>query len=488
MSSSTHPGFSLSLPASAGRPWFTLLVIAAMAVAFLWSSGHDQQRSVQLVLLAILAASVLARSDAAQSIAGMHPAARLGLAGFFALGAASAFTAFSLRHAMYEWSIFLLLLLAAGLVAGELARGGRAGLQTVLHCMGLACLLHSLRVVLMYAAALASGVQIDMHTLAVGFSNVRFLNHTQTALLPLIVLLCLQAPTSTAMRRVWFALAAFWWALLFVSEARATMLAFGAASIVVLALRRSNARGFIRMMVLSALVGAVVYVLGFILLPILAGLPPLGVPGNVLARTAADPSSGRTLLWKLALQLIAAHPWLGVGPHHFAHEGAKLNTGAHPHDWLFQIGVEWGVPALLCLLGAVGLGLRALAGSGQRIAADDVHNQQILAALLTACAAIVVDGLFSGVLVMPQSQLAIALVIGCAGGWLRSLDAGTMQPAPSAAMRTVTAMLAASALCGLVWSVAPDFMRHARGEAPTSAEKAINNKDYWPRLWEAGYF
>lgn len=488
MSSSAHPVSRLSLSASLGLPWFALLVIAAMAVAFLWCSGHDEQRCVQLVLLAILAGSMLVRRDAAQSIAGLSPAARLCLGAFFTLGAFSALTAFSLRHAIYEWSIFLLLLLAAALLAAELGRTGKVGLQTVLYCVGAACLLYSLRVILVYAAALASGVQIDMHALAVGFSNVRFLNHTQTALLPLIVLLCLQAPKRTTIRRTWFALAAFWWALLFVSEARATMLALGAASIVVLALRRSNARGFIRMMVLSALAGAVVYAAGFILLPLLANLPPLGVPGNVVARTAADPSSGRTLLWKLALQLILAHPWLGVGPHHFAHEGAKLYIGAHPHDWLLQIGVEWGIPALLCLLGATVLGARALVGSGKRIAEGDLHNQQILAALLAACTAIFVDGLFSGVLVMPQSQLAIALVIACAGGWLRSLDASTVATAPSVPARIATALLTATALCALWWAVAPDFTRHARGDTPTPAEKAINNKGNWPRLWEAGYF
>jgi O-antigen ligase len=488
MSSSAHPVSRLSFPASLGRPWFALLVIAAMTVGFLWSSGHDEQRSVQLILLAILAGSMLLRSDVAQSIADMNPAARLCLAAFFTLGAISALTAFSLRHAIYEWSIFSLLLLAAALLAAELARTGKAGLQTVLYCVGAACLLHSLRVVLMYAAALASGVQIDMHALAVGFSNARFLNHTQTALLPLIVLLCLQAPKAKAMRHVWFALAAFWWALVYVSEARATILALGAGCAVALALRRSHARAFIQTMVLTALAGVLVYVLGFVLLPMLANLQPLGAPSNVLARTAADPSSGRTLLWKLALQLIAAHPWLGVGPHHFAHEGAKLYIGAHPHDWLLQIAVEWGMPALLCLLGALTLGARALVRSGKRLAEADLHNQQILVALLTACAAIFVDGLFSGVLVMPQSQLSIMLVIGCAAGWLGSLDGSRAVATSSPLIRAVAGVLTVSALCGLLWSVAPDFMRHARGDAPTPAEQAINHKGNWPRLWEAGYF
>ncbi|MCS0590555.1 O-antigen ligase family protein [Massilia norwichensis] len=488
MSSSAHPASRSSLFFVSDRPWLSLLFIAAMAVVFLWCSGHDEQRCVQLVLLAIFAGPVIAGRSAAKAIAGMRPVARLCLAAFFTLGAISASMTFSLRHAAYEWSILLLLLLAAALLAAELARSGKAGLQAVLYCMGVACLLYSLRVVLMYAAALTSGIHIDMHMLAVGFSNARFLNHTQTALLPLVVLLCMHAPKRTVMRRVWFVLAAFWWALLFVSEARATILAFGAAGLAVLVLRRSHARTLLQMMALTALAGVVVYVFGFILLPMLAGQGAIGMPSNVVARTAADPSSGRTLLWTLALQLIATHPWLGVGPQHFAHEGAKLYIGAHPHDWLLQIGAEWGLPALLCLLVAAISGIRALAGSGKRIEEGDVHNQQILAALLTACAAIFVDGLFSGVLVMPQSQLAIALVIGCAGGWLHSLDAGMVQPAPSPATRSVTAVLAAVALCTLAWSIAPDFLRHAKGEVLTPTERAINDKAHWPRLWEAGYF
>jgi O-antigen ligase len=408
------------------------------------------------------------------------------LLGFFALGLLSALSAYSLHHAIYEWSSFLLLAMLVFAIGAELASRHNDRLPQLFKLIGAICALYSLKLLGMYAAALASGYQVDMHSLAVGFSNVRFLNHTQTALLPLIVLLCLQAPAATAMKRAWFVLGAFWWALLFVSEARATILALVAGSGLTLLLRRAHAREFLKIMVLSALAGAVIYGLAFILLPILVGLQPIGMPSNVLARTAADPSSGRTLLWKLALQLIAAHPWLGIGPHHFAHEGHKLYIGAHPHDWMLQIAAEWGVPALLCLLGAVALGARGLVRSGKRITDDDLRNQQILVGLLATCAAIFVDALFSGVLVMPQSRLAVVLVIGCAVGWTRSLDTGAAVPKP--APRYVVAALVTAALCGLVWSVAPGFIQHARGEPLTPAEQAINHKGNWPRLWEAGYF
>jgi O-antigen ligase len=482
----TSAVFDAGSRAMKDKPAVVLLALAGLSLNFLWASGHDIQRCIEIVLLCVSTLIVLGRTARSSSL---RPTYASGLLFFFVLfGAASTVFAWSQRHAVYEWSSLVLLGVLAFGIAAELAKTGTPGLRLVLKLTGLACGLYSLRVLLVYAAALANAYQIDMHALAVGFSNVRFLNHTQTALLPLIVLLCLQAPPATMARRVCFVLAAFWWALLFVGEARASILALVAGSGLALLLRRAHARDFLKIMVFSALAGAVLYGLVFILLPILLGLQPIGVPTNVVARTAADPSSGRTLLWKLALELIAAHPWLGVGPHHFAHEGHKIYIGAHPHDWLLQIATEWGVPALLSLLGAMAIGLRSLVASGKRIADGDLPKQQILVALLASCAAILVDGLFSGVLVMPQSQLAIALVVGCAGGWVRSLDTGTPAPAPSLAMRGAGALLAAVALCGLVWSVAPDFVRHAQGEAPTPVEKANNQDGNWPRLWEAGYF
>ncbi|MGJ7916374.1 O-antigen ligase family protein [Massilia sp. LXY-6] len=474
---------SLVLPAA---PFITLAVLGVLCLNFVWAYRHDEQRCIEIVLLCAGALTILGCVVMGGAVS-IRLSAHRPLLAFFILGLLSTASALSLRHAIYEWSSFVLLALLAGAIATELAKSGTTGLSGILQLAGIACALHSLRVLIMYAASLASGYQPDMHALAVGFSNARFLNHTQTALLPLIVLLSLQAPAASAARRTWFVLAAFWWSLLFVSEARATILALGAGGVLALALRGSHARGFLRTMALAALAGAILYVLGFILLPTLVGLHPVGMPSNVVARTASDPSSGRTLLWTLALQWIAAHPWLGIGPHHFAHVGHKLYIGAHPHDWLLQIGVEWGIPALLCLLGALALGARALVRSGQRIADDDLRNQRILVALLTTCAAIFVDGLFSGVLVMPQSQLAIALVIGCAAGWVRSLGAAA-ETAPSRWTRPITGVLAAAALCGLVWSVAPSFMQHARGEPLTPAEQAINDKVNWPRMWEAGYF
>lgn len=471
-----------------GQNFLSLTLVSALLANFLFASLHDKQRCVEILTLCVTAVVVLIRVAKGRGPVLPKPVGMLLLA-FVTFGLVSLLTAPSLQHAVNEWSSILLLLVLVFSLAEEMTQVGYC-LQTLVHLAGIACGLYSLRVLLMYVMALVSGFQVDMHELAVGFSNARFLNHTQTALLPLIILLCLKAPKQSTWRKTWFALAVFWWALLFVCEARASVVALVAACICAVGLRRSHARPFMLTMLWSALAGLVLYALLFILLPVLVGLQPVGSPLNVVARTAADPTSSRNLLWKLALDLITAHPWLGVGPQHFAHEGARLYTGAHPHNWILQIGAEWGIPALLCLLGAAFLGGRALVRSGAKLVATDVENQHMLVTLQVACAAIFVDGLLSGVIVMPQSQLAIALVLGVACAWVRGQD-GALESAhvePSLVNRIVVISLVVAGSAGLIWSVAPDIVRHAHGEPLTPAELAANPEAHWSRMWEAGYF
>jgi O-antigen ligase len=487
MTSSAQPARSFSFQANLRGTPATLLTVAAMAVGFMWASGHDDQRCVEMVLLAVLMPLMLARTGMVDQIAWMGKPARYCLGAFFALGAISALNAFSLRYAVYEWATLLLLLLVGALLAAELARTGATGLQTILRWLFVVGILYSLRIAIWYGASLATGIKPHPYDLAVGFSNIRFFNHVQTVLLPLAVLLYMQAAKGSFWRRSAFALVACWWAFLFVTQARASILGLGAGCVFVFAMRRSSALGFLKAIALSALAGVAVYVLVFMLLPMLAGLPAFSSATDVMQRTAADPTSRRNLLWKLALELIAAHPLLGVGPHHFAHEGATLSWGAHPHNFIMQIGAEWGLPALLCLLAAIGIGMRALVRSGARIAQTDLAGQQTLAVMLATGAAILVDGLFSGVIVMPQSQMAIVLYLGCAAGWVRSLDHGN-SPNAGMPLRWLGSGLAIVALCGLAYAVAPSVVAHASHAELTPAEKAVNPGTHWPRIWEAGYF
>jgi O-antigen ligase len=465
----------------------TLLV--AIALNFVMRGGHDHQRALQVCLLLAFAVAALARPATLWAALPQSPVLRFSLAGFFLLGTVSGLLAFAPRLALYEVASLMLLLLVALSVAAEIAGGAADTMWRGLQALGAICLLYTFKIGVVYVSGFVIGAQPDAFDLTPGFNNYRFFNHAQTTALPLLVLLFALAPRGSRLRWVWLLLAASWWAMLAVTSARGTVAGLAAGCVVALAVRGRHAFAFLKAGALSVLAGAAVYLVLFKWIPVAAGFLPFGDLGRVVERTVADPGSGRQYLWQLAIDLIAAHPLLGAGPLHFAHYGAKLSYGAHPHDWVLQIAAEWGIPALLCLVVAIGAGALALVRAGKRVPDGDLPGQDILAALIVAGAAILVDGLVSGVLVMPQSQLMIVLYIGCAAGWSRRLgSAGGTAATVSASSRAGGAAVLVAAMLALGNGVWPEIVARVRQEPLTAQQEAINHGASWPRLWAQGYF
>ncbi|HWJ95288.1 MAG TPA: hypothetical protein VNT33_11225, partial [Telluria sp.] len=96
-------------------------------------------------------------------------------------------------------------------------------------------------------------------------------------------------------------------------------------------------------------------------------------------------------------------------------------------------------------------------------------------------------GMVSGVLVMPQSQLGIALYLACALGWYRNWVPAAPSPAPRTYARYGGAVLLALAMAGVA-NLLPDGLARLRGEALSPALQAVNSGPDRPRLWKAGYF
>lgn len=473
---------------AAARPTFAYAIVAAIAVNFLWADGHDRQRCIELAVLVAALAIALVRGAAAGALREVPPRVRRFACAFLALGALSAGFAASPRHALNEWAMFVMLGTAGAVVASNVAHAHEAGRRRLLLAIALACGAYALRQLLVIAAHLAAHAPLSYVQLTIGFSQYRFLNHAQTALLPLLVLLAAPgAGGSRARRGACFAIAAFWWAVLFFVEARATLLGLLVGGIVLWLARRRRAWPFLKTLLLTAAGGVALYGVLFVAMPVVAGMAAFVSPGNVLVRTAADPASGRQFMWKLAVELVARHPVLGIGPQHFAHAAADLGWAAHPHDWLLQIAVEWGVPALCCLVAILALGMRGLLRAGASLHADDAQGQATCAALVVAVVGVVVDSLFSGVLVMPQSQLALVLVFGIAAGWVRARADVAAAPAAGTGPRAGTAL--AAALCIMAATAGPDLERKWN-DAPMTAQELAHNKTwvYWPRLWSAGFF
>lgn len=480
------PAVELSSRSLYQMPFGTLLC-AALLTNFIGVDKHDHQRVLEIVVLLLVGLLSFMRPYAASSKVTSGSTGKL-LAAFFALGILGSAMAFDPRFAFFEVATFFLLYLAATAVACEIGHHGNTALRLVLKGIAAAGAFYTLRIALDYISNMSLGLSLDATDFTLGFSNVRFFNHTQTSTLPLLILLCcLTAPTAK-LRWLWFAVASYWWMALFATSARGTLMGMVASCAIVAVLRRRQALPYLKQALITAVLGLLAYLVLLVAVPLLVGGEPMNAFAVTAERTTADPASGRMFLWRRAGELIMHHPLLGVGPMHFAHNAGDLHIGAHPHDFLMQIGSEWGLPALACLLAAVIMGIRLLLRAGHRIANDDMENQAILTALLATAFCILVDGLVSGLFVMPQSQLGVALYLGCAIGWQRHLTPTAPQKAPHRALRPIMMASVIAAMVAVVAAVWMDAPAKWRGDDLTPAQQAVNTETLCPRLWTAGFF
>lgn len=478
------PRFSLCVSAAAVAS--PLLLIPLLPDA----SRYDNQRVLEL--LCVLAAGLLWLSHALRARLPCPPISRplaLLLGGLFGLGLVSSVLGLSPRHALLEWGNLLLLLGAASLVAGEIRRGGDDALDKVLTACVVGCAAYLLGVAWLFAAALKAGGQSDATELVLGFDNYRFLNHVQTVSIPLLALFACRCRVEHR-RLVWLVTAA-WWSLLFLAAGRGTLLGLSAGCLAAGLLLRGRAWPWLRAFVLSGLAGLVVYLVVFALVPVAFGMQPFGMLFGTLERSIATPTSGRAELWALGLRMIEAHPWLGAGPMHFAHEAWAPQLPAHPHSWPIQFASEWGVPAMLLAAAGMVLSIWKLACRDVAGRLSDPRENATSTALLVACTAALTDGLVSGLLVIPTSQLWLVLLVGCAWGWGSSafgkapVSEGVL-PWPSRIAVASAALAAVVFVAGGAW---PDLFRLAalRADNLPANAKAVDAPLH-PRFWHGGHF
>lgn len=473
-----------------------LLVIAVLLsplLLFPLVSGagfHDNQRIVEIFcsMAAIIVFAVYLSRNISVRWPGTFYLRGL-LAVFFVFGLVSSLLAYSVRHALFDWANSLALFGMSCFIAREVARKEDDFFDQILRLCGLGCAFYIFVEVIIYVAALATGKQWPNKMLIFGFDNYRFFNHVQTMTLPL---LCLWVSRTDNGRQKMFAwgVVSIWWTLLFLSAGRGTFIGVFVGVCVTLFYLGKMAFPWCRLILWMALIGLGLYLLFYVLVPLSLGLQPFGFLFSVIGRTIENPDSSRWPLWVRAWEIILAHPWLGAGPLHFAHYGRDVQLGAHPHNWVLQIASEWGIPALLCLATAIMLGFRKLLAVRQYLAPADKKNYLTLAAWLTTGVAILVDGLVSGLIVMPTSQLWIAIYLGCAWGWTVS-----MTPAQTQAMLRLPMAVRIGGVLGMLALIF--FLGNGLwpeiGNLPFYEEQSLQKERYpdpvyRPRIWLGGYF
>lgn len=414
---------------------------------------------------------------------------------FWAFGLMSSMTSYSPRHAFYEWANFAMLFLVSWMIATEVARNTTCLIDRTLLLCGVGSSLYVFQALVAYVSALVIGQQPDPRDLIIGFDNYRFLNHVQTISLPLIGILAIRELKHDAriylIPRFWFVILLLWWMLTFVSAGRGTFFGVWAGMLAVLALHPHQAWPWFRTMSLSCAAGLAAYLFFYWLVPLVYGLQPFGFLIDAAQRTAADPGSGRWPLWQRSIELVLSHPWLGVGPLHFAHYSQDLKIAAHPHNAPLQIASEWGLPALIALSAFVFLGARTLLSAGRAVLPTDFRNQALFSAFAATGVSIIVDSMVSGLIVMPASQLWITLYLGCAWGWAVSQIRPVKPRKPAISSPLRYALLGGILmLIGLyAKGLLPELLDLPSHETRSKALGFYTERSHFtPRVWRAGYF
>jgi len=391
----TFPGASLL------AVWFAYLLIAP-AWGFFWiDSWHNEQRAVEAILLA-------ATAIFAVSARGLRTAlVPESVTGFLVwavalLGAISAFNASFVKHALAELSLYVLL----GILVVVTAACVRRDTVSFLRWMRRACLvlglIHVTGITARYAAMLALERTPDLEVLLLGYANPRFPSALYALLMPFVAMFTLDGNERPGLRRLGLTVLVLLWCVNIALGTRAIWFAYALAlPLMLLVIDWRPVLPCALRLATAALAGLILYGLLFVAVPAWLGLGS-ALPSHIDHLTSVD---DRLFLWRQSWDLIVRHPLLGVGPMNTAALGDSF--ASHPHNWMLQIGAEWGVPALAALLWA----LSRIGKSLRSKAHEDGSGVSLLGPLAAASIGLCY-GLVDGNLVMPVSQVTFAVMLG----------------------------------------------------------------------------
>lgn len=184
-----------------------------------------------------------------------------------------------------------------------------------------------------------------------GFANIRFFSDFQSFLLLLLPAAIQRIVPRGPVKIATELFVGLFFALALIVGSRSLLVAHILMHALMLTLLGKRYWPFLRSQMLFWGLGLFYFLVLTKLIPILMG----GHSGSLVASTIMRfDSSFRIDLWIQAWDIIKQHPWLGIGPLHYANFPNAIASS--PHNFFLQIAAEWGVPAFLLfslLLGRV---------------------------------------------------------------------------------------------------------------------------------------
>ena len=264
-----------------------------------------------------------------------------------------------------------------------------------------------------YVAFLLTDFPFSIHNFFFSFANPRFFNQYQIFTMPVVSCLVLSKHPFLQKNRIKYTLwgiAILWWLIFFTSQGRGVIVAVMTSTLIIAFIYRDKATLFLKRTAILFVLGLLTYKLLFELVPyvISGGTKNLDIPLNLT-------SSGRlTKLWPDAINFILNSPWLGIGPMHYTSLIGQQYV-SHPHNSILQIGAEWGIPALILVLFLIYRSFTAWVNKFNKHTLSIITEENLF--VLGLSFSLLSGGiysLFSGVIVMPMSQITATLVIGLA--------------------------------------------------------------------------
>jgi hypothetical protein len=205
------------------------------------------------------------------------------------------------------------------------------------------------------------------------------------------------------------------------------------------------------------------------------------------ASSAANPLRLRAANWRVALEVIADHPWTGVGPGGFGevyprYRRAGDNETRHVHDLPLELAAEWGVP-----VGLVGAGLFYWVFLGPLLRARPEDEPPWHRGAAIGLAALALQGLLDFTVLLPSLLWLAAAVRGLLARPVRSDAPARPAVLVALALASVVGAAAVAGLGGAAWNerVAARALAHeGRSDAAATLARRASRLAPWnPDGW-----
>jgi len=454
-----------------------------------WFEQYNEKRVLECILLIFLSFLVILSSNIRQiwlKLFAMLPLlSRIGLGLLISLSILSSIQSTLPKFAFLEISLFTLLCIACFCFVISREQLGESFDKIVAIVLFYVSLAYLFGFLSYYFTTVIEGMPLLQRELFSNFSNIRFFNQFQTWTLPLIVLPIFYVENRSRILQYLAVIAAMgWWLLAFISGSRGSLLAMLIAFIAVLFFGK-KVKQWLTWQCVVIIGGLLAYSIFFFILPAVLHNDIHSVLEQSIDRKMSH-LSGRYILWVIAWELTSKHYWLGVGPMHYACV-SNNHIAAHPHNAIFQIAAEWGIPCALIITILFLWGVITWIKAGRiYLKQKNISQEQanVYPALLASLVGAATHSMFSGIIVMPLSQVMLVLIIGwMLGIHLEHRIVSNPQPSFGRPLIILIVVIMIS-LTIMFWSITPSLFDI---EELQIAYQTEHPGQLHPRFWQQGF-